>query len=94
MLRATGIIWTVDKHSILSTLHGGGGAGEQFVMKCANRPSIFGQDCTYSLTCTKLKVRNWPRNPISRPIPNKKPSKLNKLRELLKDKQDKDDKVA
>ena len=45
MLRATGIIWTVDKHSIVSTLHGGGGAGEQFVMKFANRPSIFGQDC-------------------------------------------------
>ena len=25
MLRATGIIRTVDKHSIVSTLHGGGG---------------------------------------------------------------------
>ena len=43
---------------------------------------------------TKLKVRNWPRNPISSPIPNKKPSKLNKLRELPKDKEDKDDKAA
>ena len=49
MLGATGIIWTVDKHSIVSTLHGGGGAGEQFVMKFANRPSSFGQDCSYHL---------------------------------------------
>ena len=45
MLRATGIIRTVDKYSMVSTLHGGGGAEEQFVMNFANRPSIFGQDC-------------------------------------------------
>ena len=45
MLRATGIIRTVDKHSMVSTLHGGGGAEEQFVVNFANRPSIFGQDC-------------------------------------------------
>ena len=48
VLRATGIIRTVDKHSIVSTLHGGGGGGgEQFVMNFANRPSIFGQDCRF-----------------------------------------------
>ena len=46
MLSATGIIRTVDKHSIATTLPGGGGGGgEQFVINFANRPIIFGQDC-------------------------------------------------
>ena len=45
MLSATGIIRTVNKLSIVTTLLGGGGAGEQFVINFANRPIIFGQDC-------------------------------------------------
>ena len=45
MLSATGIIRTVDKRSIVTTLLGGGGAGEQSVINFANRPIIFGQDC-------------------------------------------------
>ena len=53
MLSATGIIRTVDKHSIVTTLFGGGGgggwAGEQFVISFANRPIIFGQDCSKSV---------------------------------------------
>ena len=57
MLRATGIIWTVDKHSIVSTLYWGGGAGEQFVMKFANRPSIFGQDCSFVQDFSSDKFR-------------------------------------
>ena len=48
MLSATGIIRTVDKHSIVTTLLGGGGGGEQFVINFANRPIIFGQDCIYT----------------------------------------------
>ena len=45
MLSATGIIRTVDKLSIVTTLLRGGVAGEQFVINFANRPIIFGQDC-------------------------------------------------
>ena len=58
MLRATGIIRTVDKHSIVSTLHGGGGAAEQLEMNFANRPSIFGQDCRLQGSLEDVRERS------------------------------------
>ena len=44
MLIATGIIRTVNKHSSVTTLLGGG-ARKQYAINFANCPIIFGQDC-------------------------------------------------